>query len=881
MGAENTKELELEKEEEKTVHDKQEEVKEEQKTAIRKTAIKTNLNDFVELLRTIVTRDEKYWRLVYRLSTAEHIGNFMFDFEKAEAQFSGCCAQLKYSNKDDVYRCLAETMVDNYYKSNPNGFAYYRMFNTLSLDNPKVMLAKRCDACTDNSLIPACPYRVNALILFTCGKNNINAEEVYARLQGKLYKKLDSLRMPATLVELKPEEYEFLDMMAVFAAVIMLKEKFITYETGIMHFTYTYADLLKSKAKSNLKQILDIYDGIGEKVKLSPTEFKAHVTEKMVGSHILFRQYPERVAAYIGYLASKHHANAVETALTVLKKVCNSKYDIRNNFYMQLYRDRLLYLPLNEESRKLAFRIFDYSINHYFNSSIPFMPINMVIYSDDEQETRALIDVFKWVTRFFAYFRKDYYSMYYREVSLVDTNPDYLTKVIYSLSADSKEENSKTPMFLHIKDFDLFPEMEQRAGDNLLAITKLQHAIEEKQNELCVVISGEREKLEGVLEKYTEFYNVVMDRHFVLGDMNVGQMVFEIISRLEVDFSLEDGFEKVLREYVTLAHQESKLKSKAFIDKVIRDITFSHFDKDINTKTLLCKDIPRTEGKKSDGEIWEEINSLEGLQNIKDEMKKLQNLLNFRRKTVGRGINLSEKPNLHMVFKGNPGTGKTTVARMLGSLLYSFGYLRENKLIETSPKDLIAQWVGQTAPKTAQVCQSAYGGILFIDEAYELASEGMNGAQAGYRNECITELIKQMEDHRDNLVVIFAGYSNDMEKLLKSNAGLESRIGNILVFQDYSEKELMSMYQKMMDKSGFYLEEPAKELVKERIKDAKTIEDFGNGRYIRNLFEKTVAQHASNTYDVDDEKELCTITVSDIPDVDTSRRANRKNRIGF
>ena len=213
-----------------------------------------------------------------------------------------------------------------------------------------------------------------------------------------------------------------------------------------------------------------------------------------------------------------------------------------------------------------------------------------------------------------------------------------------------------------------------------------------------------------------------------------------------------------------------------------------------------------------------------------------------------------------MVFLGNPGTGKTTVARIIAGILYNLKYIKRDKLIEVSSKDLVAEYVGQTAPKTNSVIESALGGVLFIDEAYSLATTEQNS----YNAEAIATLIQAMENHRDDLVVIFAGYTKEMQSFLDSNSGIVSRIGYTLEFEDYTNEELIQIFKNMMTKSGFVVEDKAIEKVNSIIDEYRNTKNFGNARFIRNLYEKTIIKHASNTKDKKSKKILTTITENDI-----------------
>ena len=267
------------------------------------------------------------------------------------------------------------------------------------------------------------------------------------------------------------------------------------------------------------------------------------------------------------------------------------------------------------------------------------------------------------------------------------------------------------------------------------------------------------------------------------------------------------------------------------------------------------KKVPKLKEVKSMDEIFKELNELVGLNDVKKVLHDLVNLIGLKEKS---SLNIASI-NLHMLFLGNPGTGKTTVARHLANILFNLGYIKENKLLEVSSKDLVAEYVGQTAIKTYSVIERALGGILFIDEAYSLSSKNNS-----YNDEAIATLIKAMEDNRDNLVVIFAGYTKEMQDFINSNSGIASRIGYTLNFKDYTEDELVLIFKGMVIKAGFKITDEALLKAREIIRENKDMKNFGNARFVRNMYEKTVVTHATNTKDKKRKDILITITDKDI-----------------
>ncbi len=241
-------------------------------------------------------------------------------------------------------------------------------------------------------------------------------------------------------------------------------------------------------------------------------------------------------------------------------------------------------------------------------------------------------------------------------------------------------------------------------------------------------------------------------------------------------------------------------------------------------------------------ELLAELNSLVGLNEVKTEIRSLVNLIKVRKMREKYCLPEIEM-SYHMVFTGNPGTGKTTLARLVGKIYKELGILTHGEMTETDRSGLVAGYVGQTALKVKEVVEKAVGGILFIDEAYALAPNGSND----FGGEAIDTLVKLMEDHRDNLVVIVAGYTEEMKQFLKSNTGLVSRFNRFIHFPDYSAAELVDILNGMAKKAGLVLEEGLKDIVMDYLgsMSKKQWGEFGNARGIRNLFETMVVNQAN------------------------------------
>jgi len=264
-------------------------------------------------------------------------------------------------------------------------------------------------------------------------------------------------------------------------------------------------------------------------------------------------------------------------------------------------------------------------------------------------------------------------------------------------------------------------------------------------------------------------------------------------------------------------------------------------------------------------ELLENLDALVGLESIKQSVKSLINLVKIRK--LREENQLPNPPlSLHMVFTGNPGTGKTTVARILSELYRVIGVLSKGQLIEVDRSGLVAGFVGQTALKTSEAVTSALGGILFIDEAYALAPEVGNSNDFG--REAIETLLKLMEDHRDDLIVIVAGYNEPMERFILSNPGLESRFNRYFAFDDYNGEQLYEIFDSMCLKSEYILTDDAKTFAIEHFHMLYLVRDenFGNARHVRNFFENVVSVHSDRISALEGHtrEDLTTVTLEDM-----------------
>jgi len=280
----------------------------------------------------------------------------------------------------------------------------------------------------------------------------------------------------------------------------------------------------------------------------------------------------------------------------------------------------------------------------------------------------------------------------------------------------------------------------------------------------------------------------------------------------------------------------------------------------------ICKKekmIQESADKRTLSELLSDLNSLVGLESVKE---KVNDLIAFQRIQKLRKENHlhSAKNTLHLSFTGNPGTGKTTVARIVGRIYKEIGLLSSGHFVEVSRTDLIAGYQGQTALKVKSVIEKAKGGVLFIDEAYSITE---NENSDSYGKECLTELTKALEDYRDDLVVIVAGYTEPMKKFFESNPGLKSRFNTFIEFDDYNSGELSSILNDMCMNNDYFMEDELKEKMRlyfENLVSAKDI-NFANGRLARNIYDDLVMNHARRVVNIENPSReiLSTITIQD------------------
>ncbi len=303
------------------------------------------------------------------------------------------------------------------------------------------------------------------------------------------------------------------------------------------------------------------------------------------------------------------------------------------------------------------------------------------------------------------------------------------------------------------------------------------------------------------------------------------------------------------------------------IDEIVRNqssrVALLEDIKAEDVNVIVEEDIGKKfETENSDYDYEKVFDSIIGLESVKQYIRMLAARIKIANERKKMGLLVAGEQSMHMIFKGNPGTGKTMMARAVADMLYKLGVISTNKLVETDRNGLVAGYVGQTAEKTTEKVKEAFNGVLFIDEAYALSQGGSND----FGKEAIDTLIKLMDDNRDKLVVILAGYSKEMTEFLDLNSGLLSRFPNVMEFEDYNTEQLMTIAKKLYSKNGYNLTEDALVKMEAIFEEARQDKRFGNGRYVRNMFERSINNQALRLSGslVMDKDTLMNITADDI-----------------
>ena len=677
-------------------------------------------------------------------------------------------------------------------------------------------------------------------------------------VEEKLY--IDPIKLIKTLINedieiYNKEEVDFSNVSTVVLMIIelILKNRLIKVEDFNSETNVIKVNMLNLGSIGNYTYYINkFYDYYNNNYN-GKTEFNISEVEEIIKNTKNSEDCMKELLVYYIYLMEIKKIDVVNALSEYLKKKNSERMNNRSKYFNKRYFEKVEELPCNEETKKQIKRIFNYVLNYNYVSTTPYIPLNIVIYTEDRDVVTKISEIIGEYMWYFCYMKN---TMKYYEYSMNEIISD--KSIINRMFLDNV--NGKTsPRYgiLRIMDFQNIIYASDK--DQAIILNLLTEKIIKNNSRICTIIYSKKELIKSILDKYPILSESLFNVELNIDELNIDEVYKIIIDKLELTEELNDEIKKKIYNYIKLSYGSSEIKNTEYAKVLYNKIILSENSVYNNNSdnVLKLENIPNLYNVRDLPDILADLNNLVGLNKIKEQINDLVSLLKFNKKAH---IDIS-KFNLHMVFTGNPGTGKTTVARLLSDILYNLGYTKKNKLVEVSAKDLIAEYVGQTAGKTYNVLKSAFGGVLFIDEAYSIVDSGSN---ASFANDCMTTILRVLEDQRDNLIVIFAGYEKQMENFVKFNPGLKSRIGYTIKFDDYTKQELLDIFKQLVEKDSFKITEEAIKKVEYIIEESSKVEGFGNARYVNKMYQDILISHSRNVEDIEDTEMLKTLTENDI-----------------
>ena len=641
-------------------------------------------------------------------------------------------------------------------------------------------------------------------------------------------------RMPPKFVEIPSSKFfANIDLIDLMYVRIILDGDFINIEkideeTG--EASFNYLDLTdKHDEYYYANDIVGFYKNnkYSDKITINIHDFSSIKKEKKKWIRIY------KIAAYYKYLIEEKRIDIIKRLREIVEpKKVNDNIKNRSRYFIHRYFNKVEELPYSKGTKTKIYNILYYILNYSFNYNTPFIPLNLLVYSSDKEGVRSVVDIIGEFMWYFGYLSEDmgYYDVYLNNVIL----DKYQVKRIYY----TEEKAKNGVIMLHNFDNLLFIDSMKRD----LVLNILADEMDSHNNKTCTVIYGEKKDVNKILENHPKMTENLLNLELEIDNLEIKDIYDLERQKLEKLGTLSDEVKTKLNNYIKSTYNQSNIKNFEYINKLYNSIVLKANENfEMGKRAEFSVDsIPDAYNTQDLPTIMKNFNDLVGLEDIKEQINDLVYLLKFNKKA---NINIGDF-NLHMVFRGNPGTGKTTVGRLLTDIFYYLGYIKQNKLVEVTSKDLIAEYLGQTAGKTYNVVNSALGGVLFIDEAYSI-TQG-KGEASTYGDECIATLLKVMEDYRDKLIIIFAGYKDEMDEFEKANPGLYSRIGYNIDFPDFTIDELVKIYTNLLEANNLKITDDALSKLRGIVDTASRGKNFGNGRYIHNIFQKILIEHAKN-----------------------------------
>jgi replication-associated recombination protein RarA len=403
---------------------------------------------------------------------------------------------------------------------------------------------------------------------------------------------------------------------------------------------------------------------------------------------------------------------------------------------------------------------------------------------------------------------------------------------------------------------------ENNMAPGMEAIDLIDNALAEAGDRLALIVTGDTQGMDQLLNNKKSFRDKFMNQITLKGYTLVQlEEITKIIAKNNA-YLIDETAMEIIKKQLQKAMKQPFFEYTRYIDKMInlaavnmaKRVSRKRRINDTDLVLMLAEDFDeKVYNEESTEELLMQLDSLTGLGSVKDKVRKMINAIIIAQKAEERGIQRKTGlGTLHLVFKGNAGTGKTTVARIIGKIYKNLGILQNGDVfIECTRKDLVSGFVGQTAKCVEAKVKEAMGGILFIDEAYALCKDENDS----FGQEAVDALVADIENYRDNLMVILAGYSTDMDKFLSKNQGLSSRLSNEIIFDDYTTGEMVTIFKGMIKGKGLYLDADLGQEIRSLLEQKSRVSDFGNARGVRNVVEKVIENQNERLIALEQEKD--------------------------
>lgn len=720
-----------------------------------------------------------------------------------------------------------------------SGYALKEYRNTwkLNLNNLDSDLNLRCSYCNIDSNV--CPFKLVSYIKKCISDNKFDEKRVFDLLIDKEIKEYSKDTLATTFIvktfdELvsNPIDIVGAEMLLNSDAVRIEKE-----ENGKLYYKYLDFNVKNNSFFNNLNDFFKENKGLEGELELSEIKFTENFS-------YIFDKSPIELAVYIKYLCAKNNLEEQVIIEKILEEKKFKEYEFRIAYYNQ-YVHSIEKLECNENEKKELISILTYVRNYYFNEDLPYIHFNIALYTKNNMISDRVVNIINRYVRTFNYITNKG-TIWVDAEMLVKRTKDSTDMI---MQVDKIYSDNDLVIF---ENFDRLKMLNEYRVDALL--TSIEKFNNKNRKSMTFFISDEN-VLKDIMKKHPDIENIIINKKVYIEGFDIEKIKSKVIERLENIMKITDEFSEALENYIRSTYHAESVDEYTYIDTLCNSVIFNKF-KILNVSDSFEKeDAPKEIETREVEDILKELNSLVGLNEVKENVNEILKYLDYSKK-----INTEGFANLNMIFKGNSGTGKTTIARLLTELYYKLGFINQNKLIEVTSKDLIGSHLGETAPKTQSVIETALDGVLFIDEAYTImASKG--GSSSNYPAECIATICKAMELYKDRLIIIFAGYTKEMNDFINSNQGLMSRIGYELEFPDFSKNELMQIFKDEVAGNEFNLEDGVLEKIEKIVMKNKIGRNFGNARFVINLFDRLVLTHAANC---SDENLLKTITNRDV-----------------